>query len=83
MSANDYVGLRCRELGYDVNVIRGASRTREHVGVRRLIAAGLREAGASYPEIGRALGGRDHSTIMSLLREFNDRRMLSLAGAGL
>lgn len=34
---------------------------------RRFIARKMRDEGYSYPAIGRALGGRDHSTIMNLL----------------
>lgn len=67
MTTYEYVSARCRELGYDPQVIRGSNRRREHVLVRRTIADEMRRDGHSFPEIGRALN-RDHSTIMFLLQ---------------
>lgn len=43
-------------------------RGKRWVAIRKAVARTLREMGLSYPEIGRALG-RDHSTIMSYLKE--------------
>lgn len=44
--------------------LRGPSRERTVVRARQCTMAILREHGASYPEIGDALGGRDHTTVM-------------------
>lgn len=47
--------------------VRGPSRLREFVVIRRKIAERLRAYGYSYPAIGRALGGRHHTTIQYML----------------
>ncbi len=52
-----------RVVGHDFG-----SRCRIYVDIRQEAAKRLRDAGLSYPEIGRQLGNRDHSTIISLLR---------------
>jgi chromosomal replication initiation ATPase DnaA len=36
---------------------------------RRAVCIRLKELGWSYPAIGRAIGGRDHTTIMSLVKD--------------
>lgn len=64
MSAAEYASFRCSELGYSVVDLRSRSRHREHVLVRVQIAKELRALGHSYPAIGKALGGRDHTTVM-------------------
>ncbi|MGH9153845.1 MAG: helix-turn-helix domain-containing protein [Acidimicrobiales bacterium] len=51
--------------GVDAEVLCGPSRVRHAVEARHVAAYVLREvAGLSYPAIGRALGGRDHTTAM-------------------
>ena len=55
------------ERGLKASDVRGPRRHLELVRARRAICARLREEGCSYPEIGRALGGRHHTTIMYLL----------------
>lgn len=44
-----------------------------HVCARSVAARILRERGNSYPQIGRYLGGRDHSTAINLHRKFDER----------
>lgn len=48
--------------------IESACRKRQHVRARRWIAGELRADGWSYDSIGRLLGGRDHSTIIHLMK---------------
>lgn len=54
-------------LGVDPDALRGPRRHQEYVQARRVVARDLRGLGWSYPRIGRALGNRDHTTIMYLL----------------
>ena len=53
--------------GVTVDHLRGSSRTRAMVEVRRIVAAYLRRRGCSLPEIGRILN-REHTTVQHLLR---------------
>jgi len=57
----------CKENGVHPSVLRGSCRRRTLVKVRRKAARVLRDAGCSLPEIGRILGGRNHTTVMNLL----------------
>lgn len=47
-----------------------STRVQNVVDCRHEIMATLREDGLSYPQIGKALGGRDHSTVMHGVRRF-------------
>lgn len=71
MDPNAYVSLRSVYYGASPLAVRGPKRDRYLVDVRRQIAGELRGAPwrLSYPAIGQALGGRDHSTIMHLLKK--------------
>lgn len=53
--------------GVSLQVLRGASRRRELVDLRRLVAHHLQSRGCSLPAIGRLLH-RDHSSVVNLLR---------------
>jgi len=53
--------------------IRGPRRYQILVAKRRFIASKMRDEGYSLPEIGRALGGRHHTTVMNLLGLFERR----------
>lgn len=58
------------EFGIGYEQIVGACRGRAIVAARRYVAKRLREEmGLSYPRIGLAMGGRDHTTILNLLRD--------------
>lgn len=59
----------CIATGATRRQICGRARHRWIVARRRFIAQKMRAEGYSYPKIGRALGGRDHATIMNLLRK--------------
>jgi len=68
MSPEELVVKRSREGGIPPRVVRGRCRVARVVRLRAWIAAELRaDYGLSYPEIGRVLGGRDHTGIMYLL----------------
>lgn len=51
----------------------GPNRHTRHVCARSVAARLLRERGNSYPQIGRYLGGRDHSTAINLCCKFEAR----------
>jgi chromosomal replication initiation ATPase DnaA len=55
-------------LGVAVEEIEGPSRTRRLVDARQLVARALRVRGATLRDIGEVLGGRDHSTVVNLLK---------------
>lgn len=51
----------------------GSCRERKYVAARELCAAVLRARGNSYPQVGRMMNGRDHTTILHNVRQFFDR----------
>lgn len=57
---------RC--IGFTLDELREPSRTPRRVAARLFIALKLRDLGASYPQIGRALN-RDHSTLIQGLQK--------------
>lgn len=62
--------------GFDEWALRGAARDRPIADARALywyIAAALRRD-LSYPILGKSLGGKDHTTVISAVRRFNDHR---------
>lgn len=58
----------CTEHRVDYTDVVGPSRRRRICRARYSIAKTLREEGWSYDEIGEALGGRNHSTIICGIR---------------
>lgn len=50
--------------------ITGKRRNQHLVRARSAIAIVLREQGLSYPRIGKALGGRDHTTVINLVNMY-------------
>jgi hypothetical protein len=70
----DYARTRCLDMLADPIEVFGPKRYPRLVHTRRIIAGGLRRMGASLTEIGRALGGRHHTTILSLLRGGKGKR---------
>lgn len=53
----------------------GPSRVARIASARHVAAWLLRDSGYSYPEIGRALGGRDHTTAMASVRRVDEERV--------
>lgn len=68
MTAISILVRACREFGVSRDDIRGTDRRRSFVCIRREIARRCRAAGYSLPEIARALGRRDHTSVLWLLR---------------
>lgn len=64
----DIVRAVARAAGVSASDIRGQRRTRDLVRLRWAVAWLARARGVSYPQIGRALGGRDHTTIIHGIR---------------
>ena len=67
-STTDIVGASCAEWGVSRELVVGPRRDRVLVRCRLALALRLREHGLTLRQIGQELGGRDHTTIMSLLR---------------
>lgn len=74
MSAWDYATNRIHELGYKAKDIRSPSRIRPYVLVRVKLAQELDAMGHSYPEIARALGRKNHTSVMWYLGGLKGRR---------
>lgn len=55
------------ESAVPIEIILGRRRTRTVVAARRKLCIALRDAGLSYPEIGRCIG-RDHTSVIHLVR---------------
>lgn len=73
MSPPEIIRATAEECGARYADVVGKRRHRSIVGVRALAAERLRERNYSLAEIGMALGGRHHTTVMNLLGLF-DRR---------
>lgn len=75
MTAAGILAAVAAESGVSVEDIKGPSRLSVIVSARRIAARRLREAGLSYPAIGRFLGGRHHTSAMYLCGEFDEYRV--------
>ena len=67
------INLSAELLGIKPGQIRGESRCACPVSARAAISIVLRERGWSYARIGRALGNRDHRTVMHAIETFPNR----------
>lgn len=67
MSAIEVIRDVAKRRGLEAQHIVGPRRWSELVAARKEIASLMRNAGWSYPRIGRALGNRHHATIMYYL----------------
>lgn len=61
------------DFGVTVGDIKGQTRRAIVVTARRVICKILRDRGISLPVIGKLLGGRDHSTIMHAVSQFDNQ----------
>jgi len=69
-SAGDVIDAVCRRYGVSEKDLKGRQRTREIVTPRQVAMYVLREeTDISLEEIGRAMGGRDHTTVMHGIRK--------------
>lgn len=74
VDAHWIVRLASRAFFMPEHQITGKARTREVVHVRSTIAVVMRARKYTLVQIGRVLGGRDHSTVINLLRSAEQRR---------
>ena len=70
IGAKEMAAIAAPICGVSPNAVMGRLRIRSAVLARMAVTKALRDKGLSYPVIGRALGGRDHSTIINLVRNF-------------
>ena len=61
-----------RRFGLDVDTLRGDARRNFLTYPRGLVARELRQQGRSLDEVGEWLGGRDHSSVLYLLRRADE-----------
>lgn len=71
MFPRELVTAIATDAGFTYAEIVGRARSGPLVAVRAVCCRILRERGMSYPQIGRVLGGRDHSTIINALNKFD------------
>lgn len=71
------IAVTAAHYGLTVDDITGRDRGALVAAARAVAAWVLHEAGRSYPEIGRALGGRDHSTALYAVRRVNNTPQLA------
>lgn len=70
LTPNDVIEACSTAMGIPSDEIVGAARFKPIMEARMLAAAILRARGNSYPNIGRRIGGRDHTTALSAVRRF-------------
>jgi len=71
----EIVALVAKTYGMPQAQLRSQTRRQSVVAARAMVAFLARElAGASYDQIGRALGGRDHTTIIHSYRKIDRNR---------
>lgn len=79
-ATEDCVKLAAARFGTTVEIVKGPSRFREHIEPRHVAAYAARLCGASYPTIGRALGGRDHTTAINAVARVGENARLRAIG---
>lgn len=67
------IGVVAKATGFSAAQLTGGTRQRAMVDARAVIVKVLRGRGLSFARIGQMLGGRDHSTLMALHRDFDAR----------
>jgi hypothetical protein len=66
--------LVAQRFGVTWDEVTGPDRHRRIAGARQVAAWLLRKAGLSFPEIGRVLGARDHTTAMAAVQKIDRER---------
>jgi len=61
------------DYGFTSEEITGKARHRKYIMARNAAAYALKQRGNSFPLVGRWMGGRDHSTIVHAVKQFEDR----------
>ncbi len=64
--------LTIEETGIEKPSLVGRDRYKNLVFARGMFAVAARKLSYSYPDIGKALGGRDHTTIINLFNKFRE-----------
>lgn len=75
-TATDVIDACADAFGISYGELIGTMRNRQYTRPRNLCIAVLRARGNSYPNIGRIIGGRDHSTIVTALHKFFAREII-------
>nr|MBS0037304.1 chromosomal replication initiator protein DnaA [Saprospiraceae bacterium] len=74
VSVENIKKLVCESLGLDLESVQGKSRKREIVSARQIgMYLSKNFTSASYKEIGRCFGGRDHSTVIHSYKTIQDQ----------
>lgn len=74
------IDATAEEFGITRTDILGMSRRREYVEPRQIAyALGHDMAGLSLPDVGRAMNGRDHTTVLHGVRRYRARHIFKLA----
>lgn len=75
-----YIRRRAAELGFTYDEITGPERFRSIVAARHLIAWEVKKIWpqASWPELGRIFGDRDHTTLLSCFRKMEAKMRCDL-----
>jgi len=72
VSAQDILDITARELGVPVTLLLGSERSRKVVYARQMAMFLCRTLlGASFPELGRLFGNKDHSTVMYAVKKIH------------
>lgn len=74
MSPRETVHAIAAEFGVTYDELVGPRRYQRIVAMRSVVAERLRAQRMSLPDIGKALGGRHHTTVMNLLGLFDKPR---------
>jgi chromosomal replication initiation ATPase DnaA len=69
----------CREAGISIEDVKSEKRTNSIAHRRWHVMWIMRQAGMSLPEIGRRLGGKDHSTVHNGIRQYQKRLLAGMA----
>lgn len=69
---NEAMEVICELLNVSVTLARSANRKRKYVQARSMLAYAMRAEGMAYSQIGRYLSGRDHSTVIHMIKNHLD-----------